>query len=1456
MGKILRLSYPDKIIDHALWGEKTFSKEGFLVQYLNGEWHFSTKKPVVKNGKTVMEGTLAVGDVFLIDLDKRIAAYVIEEIKGKPILIDESVTEILIGRKEDCHIKISDRFISGHHIKLSLKNNIWYVKDLNSTNGSFLKDKRIDVAPIGKNEQLKIGPYIISADKGLTILNADENVTFNIPHKEVPSSAKFDAKPYPWFSPAPRLLPGFSELNISIETAPTIGNNPSMSIGGVVLNAQMMAISLGMQALKYALNKRKHTKEEQLRAEVYAKYLTKIEEDLQNHAKAQRNYENMLYPTLEESMRRVFAVSENLWEKHYGDEDFLSFRLGTGTAPAKAKVTVPHQHLKLREDELDRVPEQLAEKYAMVDNMPIAYNLVKNGSVAIIGSTNSSVNLARSIVAQLSALHSYNEVKIIPVFSHKEKAEWGWMRWLPHCMSDDKNYRYMISGVNDSDAVDQIERIIKKRIESANQWTFGQQSGKLPHLVFVVSAPELLNNSPIGSALLMNNPELNVSGIFIGKSMADFPHNINNVIRVEETVDNFKIVLDRNGVDKIYIDGKENKAPNDIYDKFARSMAPIRIIDANNQNTALPHMISLNDGLQISKLEDIELNEIWSNSVPEKTLSVPVGIKANGERFNFDIHQNGHGPHGMVAGGTGSGKSQMAQTWIASMALHFSPQDVNFILVDFKGDSLLQPFLNLPHLAGSISNLDKDVLRSFVALESEMERRQQILSDFGCSDILEYLKMRRIAKDVPTMPYLVLVVDEFAEFKLKFPDFTKSLDHLYRGGRSLGIFVILMTQSPGGIVTDQMRANAAFRWCLSVKSETDSRELLGMTDATTIRNPGRAYVKSGDTLELIQSFFAASSYSANKEDKEDVGYVYSVSLSGERIKFSEQKKEEGKVQTQLDAIVKYIDNYCRTNRIPKAKPIWQKELPSKIDLFSLDCQGEKWSKSIGFAGVINEETGPKCVIGKLDEPERQMQTDLVHDFWSDGHIAVYGMPTSGKTTFLQTIQISLFNKYTPSEVQVYSIDIGGFGLRTLGNFPHVGGVSGDDDIEGANKILSFILEELDRRKKLFLEEGVGSPYAYVEATGKEIPTVILFVDNMNLLDAPGLNLNQTVLRIGREGASFGIYLACSFVGTSGVSFQLAQNIKSVYSLKMIDKNEYSGIVGRPSNTIPDETIGRGLKKASPYPFLFQTAIAFESLSDNKRVLELRNLAKEMDENWQGERPGLLVEKVANPIPFGSIVGEPVILGKDKNEDAVSFKLEDNVSLLVSDGKGVAKEVLNCIVKQLKPLNCKVWLCSTRCEMYESSDNIVFVKTPKDLDEIIETLANILRSRQTEIKENPQKKFDEMVIILDGMREFYMGCEPSTISRLEVFIRLGKNLGITIIGADTDKNLSKCRSDGDILVATMRENSVLLSGGKVSDHKALDTYSWYERVPETLKENEAVFEKDDNPVFMIRMGDKE
>ena len=286
----------------------------------------------------------------------------------------------------------------------------------------------------------------------------------------------------------------------------------------------------------------------------------------------------------------------------------------------------------------------------------------------------------------------------------------------------------------------------------------------------------------------------------------------------------------------------------------------------------------------------------------------------------------------------------MAQSWIASMALQFSPEDVNFILVDFKGTSLLQPFKGLPHLAGSISNLDQDVGRCLLALESEMERRQRIFDQNGVSDIRGYLKKRRKNADMERMPFLILVIDEFAEFKAQFPDFTGPLNHVFRGGRSLGVYTMIMTQKPSGVVTEQMTANANFRWCLRVQSESDSRDMLGISDAVYLTVPGRSYVRAGDgTLELIQPFFSGASYRPDAGKKE-APPVCTVSLSGERKAVAaEPVKKAGEAkEKQIDAVVRAITEYCRRKEIPCAGQLWTEPLPDRLELAQLLPSARLW----------------------------------------------------------------------------------------------------------------------------------------------------------------------------------------------------------------------------------------------------------------------------------------------------------------------------------------------------------------------------------------------------------------------------------------------------------------------------------------------------------------------------------
>lgn len=1445
MELILRIQYARRIEDYELSRQKEEVTVGAFHASPSGGWHYHCGS---------QSGQLRPGDVILIDNEKNIAALVLDKPVGRAAYFAWE-NGITIGRKPGNHIVLKDRLLSSKHCRIIRLDGKWYVEDLGSTNGSFLNDRRVSSAVLKTGDVLKLGRYSFRVGKQLCLVNMDDGVSLSLPEVERTPEDVFGTKAYPWFSPAPRILSPLAPLNISIESAPSIGDKPTMGMGGLALNPAMMAMSLGMQALRYGLSRKKYSKQEQRRSEIYANYLAGVEQQLQEHARQQLEEARRLYPALAECMARINGPMPTLWERHSGDVDFLSFRLGTGDEAAQAHVSIPQQRLQLTEDELDKVPGQLAEKYSRIQNMPVSASLIRDGSCGLMGPRQLTSSMARRVAAQLAALHGYDEVKLIVLFREEEQAQWEWMRWLPHCMDDDRLQRYMICGRQGLKALEPLEQIVKARLDAQNTWMYGQSNASLPYLVFLVAAPELLNNTAIGAALMKNQPELGVSGIFLGERMTDFPHSVRSVVELQGTLRQLSIRL-RTGERLRSVTAEDFEPSLEEYDRFARAMAPVRLSSSRQSKQAMPSSIALLEGLGIRSLEQLDLDEYWHSNRPELSLEVPIGVKANGERFCFDIHEKKHGPHGLVAGGTGSGKSQMAHTWIASMALQFSPEEVNFVLVDFKGDSLLQPLKGLPHLAGSISNLDKNVARSFLAMESELERRQEMLSRFQCSDIISYLKKRRGDPRMPAMPYLILIVDEFAEFKNRFPDFSRSLDHLYRGGRSLGLFVILMTQSPAGVVSEQMQANVGFRWCLSVNNESDSREVLGNTDAYSIRNPGRAYVKSGDTYELIQSFFAGAEERRNQARDSSTARVCSVSLTGKRVAYDNPGKSgHSSDRTELDALVDHIRNHCLRHGISPAQPLWQPELPETLELFSLPGQGSEWNAERGWWESIREGHGPTALLGMVDEPARQRQATLDHDFWQDGHLAVYGMPYSGKTTFLQTMMLSLCSRYNPEQLQLYTLEIGGLSLSALETLPHVGAAADDSDPDAVSKIIRLLLDELALRKKRFRREGAGSPGAYAEATGKPISTIILTADNLNLArqampDLP--NLTSDIIRLAREGMAYGIYLACSFAGSTEVSYQLMQSIKTIYSLQLADKMDYAPIVGRPDGPLPDGIPGRGLAKRLPRPLLFQTAIAYSDLGDSARTRKIRSVAQEMDGAWTGVRPqGIL--SLADELPFGSLEGEPFILGADlESGESVSVSPEA-ISLLLSDGAGVKEDLLRSLLRQALALpGVQLGMYTAEPDKYrELLQGHRLYARPEALDQAVEPLAEELRSRQRLLKADPASCFDPIVLIIDGLYDCIQRCQSNTVARLEVFIRLGKRLGVFIVAADSAQLMGKCRFSGDILTETMRQGPTVLVGGKLAEHQILDTYGIQAKYPQPMNANTAIVLKPDSPAVQIR-----
>lgn len=1409
MEAILRIMYHNRIQDYDLSVRKTPVSLNAFRFFPNGAgWYCS-------DGMTT--AALHIGDIRIIDGEKRIAALVLEKLIGEALCLPRQ-DSLTVGRKAGNDVVLADQLISGTHCRILRQEDGFCIQDLGSTNGTYVNDRRVTRAVLQEGDIIKLGRYRMKyANARLTVENGDRRVSFQAsaasPAQE-PASRPHRA-PYPWFSRAPRLLRALEPLRINIESAPAIGSKPGMGMGSIMLDPAMMALSMGNQALRYGIGSRKYKKLAQRREEIYSDYIAQIEKQLKAFANSQRTHEAALHPATAECMRRVNGPQLNLWERRPGDPDFLTLRLGLGSVPAAAEINIPQQHLQLYEDPLEQIPGKLARQYATVADVPICCDLLKDGNCGIIGRRSHVIRLAHDLVAQLAALHSYDEVKLVVLFSQQERAQWEWMRWLPHCQSETGGSRYLACGPDARPVLEQLDAILQRRMNSREQWEHSGQQGSIPHYVLLVADPAALKGTAVGQVLLRNDRELGFSGIFLGSGLSDFPNSVHNVVQITETPKAIGLRL-QTGCAQLEVDKWECERSIEEYDRFARAMAPIRL-EASTEGSALPQSVSFLEGMGIQHPDRLELREFWDNSCNYKSMSVPIGVRANGDLFCFDIHERAHGPHGLVAGMTGSGKSEMVMSWILSMALHFSPQDISFVLIDFKGTGLLLPFTQLPHLAGTISDLDTNISRNLVALNSELERRKALFDSAGVNKIADYLALYRSGRVREPLSYLFVIIDEYAEFKAKFPDFTAEINTLFRTGRSMGVHIILLTQNPAGVVSGESENNVRFRWCLKVANAAASKEALGGHDeAAYITTPGRAYVQVGsdEVFEPIQSFYSGAAYQPEPTKRREAEPTVSlVSLSGARtvVRQTGAARRASRI-SEIDTLVSCIRAYTTRHHIPDARHIWQNRMPGHMYLPALLEQAAAHSPG---------DLLP--VIGLIDDPARQVQRPLYLPLSSDGHVAVYGAPGSGKTVLLQTLAASLCMQYSPEEVNLYIMDFGGWSMGMFRGFPQVSGVANDNEEDKVTAIAQALEAALLQRKQRFSQAGVGNLRAYLQATGEKLPYLVLLVDNFAPVYHLYPQLEDFFVRLGREGGSYGVYLVATAGSTMALGYKLNQSIKTAVALQMTDSGEYSSIVGRTNGLFPERLPGRGLFREERV-LEFQTALPVESRQEGAYAAALRALGEELTARW-GETKASTLAVVPEIVTFGSVPSRRggLVLGLSlKAVEPVELAPEQH-HLLISGLPGSGKTtLLKVLVQQLQAREGARIALFTDAETAPAyGDGLELLDSGAAADSFLEALAAELTARQAVRKGDPNAVFPTVCLAVDGYKRFFEEISQQSVSRLRALVMMGAGLGVMLLAADNAPALATLVAYQEPLTILLAKGSAVLLGGRGLDHTAVE-----------------------------------
>lgn len=1392
-----------------------------LLYIRNGKWFAeSPDKTVVRTEREIKDG-----DIFILNQEKKIAVSVFEKSMGSTQSLDMAEREkTVIGRGAQCDLILKGNNISRQHAVITWDGASYLLADNQSLNGTFLNGRRIrEPEALKEGDLIAVGSFDIRFRQGvLTVCDAEE--------EEV--TERQSGYPH-WFSCAPRLRRELPEDVIEIQNPPQAASAPESSVmqtiaspvvmaivmicmvGLSVMSPSMLLFTIPMSLVTVTLSissqkkqKRKYQERITEREKQYNIWLDGVEKEIRTLKSRQLVAMQLENPSPSECLGLLETRDARLWNRCASDSDFMSLRLGVGEGNISFTVKGQQKGFTMEQDPLLERAKEIEAKAQTIQDIPLVCDVRTERLVGIIGEREAAVRLAENMIIQATAHHSYEELKLVVVYSGKEARRWEWVKWLPHCFDGNRERRYISSTGKGADALlKELEEVFKTRSMADKE-----EVVCAPYYLFVFTEMAYAENQSIMKYLL-NEEDIGAGAIFLYDEMHRLPKECNAMIEVKHGSGMMIQKRDMNRKQRFRIDSF-----GETYcERFARNMAPVQLL-GSGAGSALPACVTFLEGYGVHTPQELHAEQRWASSAVYESMAVPIGVKADGDAFLFDIHEKKYGPHGLVAGMTGSGKSEMVQSWILSMALKFSPADVSFVLIDFKGTGLLLPFADLPHLAGTISDLDNKIQRNLIALENELSRRKELLDRYGVKNINDYLKLQRAGGAQEQLSYLFLVIDEFAEFKIQFPDFMTVTDRIFAIGRTLGVFAVLLTQKPAGVVDDKMYANTRFRWCLKVASVSDSREMLHHGDAAGITVPGRAYIQVGEDeiYELIQSYYSGAVYRPDLENQSTAGQrVAVVEENGHRTYYENEEKEQAFVseRTEISEIVSYLKETAKRSKSQSAKQIWLPRLADRICLEEIQnsaYQNGIWQEQ--------EEEGLRPVVGLIDDPAAQSQYPLTFDFTKDGHMAVFGAPGTGKTTLLQTVILSMIKTYSPEVVNLYLMDFGSWSLGIFREFPHVGGVANDNEDEKIEKLVQLLERKLKERKEKFSKAGVGSLQAYRQETGEKMPYIVLVLDNF----APVLQLYPELdgffIRFTREGGSYGMYFLVTAGNTMTLGFRIHQNIKMAVALNLSDRSDYQSIVGKTGGLEPENKDGRGLVKGNP-PLEFQTALPEGGAGEGERTAYIRSLAGQMSREWKGKKAAP-IPLLPDRIPYGMALGEGITLGLSAQyvEPVCLAQTRAHYLPVVGMCGSGKSNMMQVLAKQsLGQEKVQIAYLDTQCMAGElaGEDRCRYMTEAGAFDTYMKELVPLLQERKNRHDQNKDAGFDPIAIFVDGYKQAFDQLEEQTIKRMEAVIRLGKGLEVYLyIAEDADVFSRLCGQGEAVCMLMARENTAVLLGGSL------------------------------------------
>lgn len=1017
-----------------------------------------------------------------------------------------------------------------------------------------------------------------------------------------------------------------ASLGVSISSGLS-GGNMSTVISSSIMAAGMLAGTLLWPMLLRSYQERSVKSEDKHRKDRYFSYINGIEKNLSNKVERTVRLLNdslcpaptMLCSLLNDSESRL-----HLWERSFRDTDFLEVRMGKGDRPLNIEIKVPRQGFQLHDDELLALPTLIKEKYNILSDVPLTLNLSDNHTIGVIGDDDNVHSILNEIILNIISLHSYDEVKLAFVVHPNKAMMYDIYKNIPHVWSNDKKIRYFAVYPDEVHTVfNAIDEVVKDR-ENAQEEDFHS----VPYYVLIVTDSYLITKEPLLRYMDDANNKVGITTIYAYGDIALLPRSCEAIIQSDKNRSGYYV---KNKNENRFISFTLDFLDENKLKQFALNLSRLNI-KRDMRTLGVPDRISFLQMYKVGNAKDLNIERHWDSNNSSKSLAAAIGVMAGGNTFELDIHESYHGCHGLVAGTTGSGKSEFLQAFVLSLAINYSPNEVAFVLVDFKGGDMARPFIEkpfspaLPHLAATISNLSGNILyRALVSFEAEIKSRQRLFNESAATlgidklDINSYHKYFKAGKLQTPLPHLIIIIDEFAQLKTQQPEFLTQLVNVAQVGRSLGIHLILATQKPSGVVDPQIWSNSRFKVCLKVADKQDSVDMINKPDAAMIKNPGRLYVQVGydEIYEYVQSGYSGADYNPTKtympEDDITVQMTDSTAtpIHSARLDVSSNRTDK----TQLEAVVAEIVSIGKRKHL-SVKPLWLDMLSDKIILDSL-AKGRK--------GICT------ATVGLVDYVRTQTQKPLTFDMSKTGHIGIYGASGTGKTTFLHTLIYSLVCDYgyTPDELNIYVMDFGGRSLGYLNILPHTGGVvfsDGEEHIAGLSTILHEIINE---RKRLFASYNCGN-YVDFKATSKQtLPVILVLIDNFASFHEKYFDLSESFFDVVSSGKTFGMYFVITGNTRNSIYYKVTEHISTYFTYRMNDPSNYLDIHNIRPPIIPEDINGRGITVINKEIVEFQTALALEAENEADRISSISERYKVIASSWKGQLPVHVADMVVD-----------------------------------------------------------------------------------------------------------------------------------------------------------------------------------------------------------------------------------